>query len=268
MNEEKSENIIRSSFEFVNQQPHKDRRRWKNAIMNDSNFNSYYSLLSKEARRKLFARKVAREEENARRIAEKAKATANKTNTLNQYVEPLIDPCMWSTSPVDNTQFIQKLKNDVLNCRPNSKKNLNCKPNNMPLPLSIDFSVPPPNILRANAQSQLHHQPQLQLNLAPNGSQMSNHFNAVHQMTPSFGPLVAQPQPQPQAQNQVTSQFFHMPAPMRLPNKWKCAFDKFGRPYYYHTKIRKAQWQPPDIDKNQESNGNFKFILIFSFQIF
>lgn len=36
-----------------------------------------------------------------------------------------------------------------------------------------------------------------------------------------------------------------IPPPAKLPPKWKCAKDKYGRPYYYHVKIRKSQWEPP-----------------------
>lgn len=36
-----------------------------------------------------------------------------------------------------------------------------------------------------------------------------------------------------------------IPPPVTLPPKWKYAKDKYGRPYYYHIKIRKSQWEPP-----------------------
>lgn len=36
-----------------------------------------------------------------------------------------------------------------------------------------------------------------------------------------------------------------IPPPVQLPPKWKTAKDKYGRPYYYHIRIRKAQWEPP-----------------------
>lgn len=36
-----------------------------------------------------------------------------------------------------------------------------------------------------------------------------------------------------------------IPPPAKLPPKWKCAKDKYGRPYYYHVKLRKSQWEPP-----------------------
>lgn len=38
-----------------------------------------------------------------------------------------------------------------------------------------------------------------------------------------------------------------IPPPVKLPPKWKCAKDKYGRPYYYHIKIRKSQWEPPSL---------------------
>ncbi|XP_056630996.1 probable histone-lysine N-methyltransferase CG1716 isoform X2 [Diorhabda sublineata] len=44
-----------------------------------------------------------------------------------------------------------------------------------------------------------------------------------------------------------------IPPPVKLPPKWKCAKDKYGRPYYYHIKIRKSQWEPPPIEEQPES---------------
>ncbi|XP_060519038.1 variant-silencing SET domain-containing protein [Cylas formicarius] len=38
-----------------------------------------------------------------------------------------------------------------------------------------------------------------------------------------------------------------IPPPVKLPSKWKSAKDKYGRPYYYHIKIRKSQWEPPPL---------------------
>ncbi|GJQ84695.1 hypothetical protein Trydic_g12714 [Trypoxylus dichotomus] len=46
-----------------------------------------------------------------------------------------------------------------------------------------------------------------------------------------------------------------IPPPAKLPPKWKCAKDRYGRPYYYHIRIRKAQWEPPELpppDENDE----------------
>lgn len=37
------------------------------------------------------------------------------------------------------------------------------------------------------------------------------------------------------------------PPPVKLPPKWKCAKDQYGRPYYYHIKIRISQWEPPEF---------------------
>lgn len=39
-----------------------------------------------------------------------------------------------------------------------------------------------------------------------------------------------------------------IPPPSKLPPKWKCAKDKYGRPYYYHIRIRKSQWEPPPLE--------------------
>lgn len=36
-----------------------------------------------------------------------------------------------------------------------------------------------------------------------------------------------------------------IPPPVKLPPKWKTSKDKYGRPYYYHIKIRISQWEPP-----------------------
>lgn len=40
-----------------------------------------------------------------------------------------------------------------------------------------------------------------------------------------------------------------IPPPVKLPPKWKSAKDKYGRPYYYHIKIRISQWEPPEFPK-------------------
>ncbi|XP_018319367.1 probable histone-lysine N-methyltransferase CG1716 [Agrilus planipennis] len=44
-----------------------------------------------------------------------------------------------------------------------------------------------------------------------------------------------------------------IPPPVKLPPKWKCAKDIYGRPYYYHVKIRISQWEPPDIQLAEDS---------------
>lgn len=43
-----------------------------------------------------------------------------------------------------------------------------------------------------------------------------------------------------------------IPPPVNLPPKWKCAKDKYGRPYYYHIKIRRSQWEPPDLSTTDD----------------
>ncbi|KAF7266294.1 hypothetical protein GWI33_020325 [Rhynchophorus ferrugineus] len=43
-----------------------------------------------------------------------------------------------------------------------------------------------------------------------------------------------------------------IPPPVKLPPKWKCAKDKYGRPYYYHIKNRKSQWEPPPLSESLE----------------
>lgn len=46
-----------------------------------------------------------------------------------------------------------------------------------------------------------------------------------------------------------------IPPPAKLPPKWKCAKDKYGRPYYYHIKIRKSQWEPPPLPEPVEESS-------------
>lgn len=53
-----------------------------------------------------------------------------------------------------------------------------------------------------------------------------------------------------------------IPPPVKLPPKWKCAKDKYGRPYYYHVKIRKSQWEPPPLS---EPMIECKLLLFHSF---
>lgn len=63
-----------------------------------------------------------------------------------------------------------------------------------------------------------------------------------------------------------------IPPPVKLPPKWKCAKDKYGRPYYYHVKVRKSQWEPPETNGISVEDANpdgrkyislLKFVLIF-----
>lgn len=55
-----------------------------------------------------------------------------------------------------------------------------------------------------------------------------------------------------------------IPPPAKLPPKWKCAKDKYGRPYYYHIKIRKSQWEPPPFVQPQEELDDSKFSMSLS----
>lgn len=58
-----------------------------------------------------------------------------------------------------------------------------------------------------------------------------------------------------------------IPDPVKLPPKWKCAKDKYGRPYYYHVKIRKSQWIPPpltetpSVEEAECKYNNFDYYL-------
>lgn len=52
-----------------------------------------------------------------------------------------------------------------------------------------------------------------------------------------------------------------IPPPVKLPPKWKSAKDKYGRPYYYHIKIRKSQWEPPppaEVSVGEEAECKFR----------
>lgn len=56
-----------------------------------------------------------------------------------------------------------------------------------------------------------------------------------------------------------------IPPPAKLPPKWKCAKDKYGRPYYYHIRFRKPQWEPPELpppEENEECNEYHLFTII------
>lgn len=48
-----------------------------------------------------------------------------------------------------------------------------------------------------------------------------------------------------------------IPPPAKLPTKWRCAKDKYGRPYYYHIVIRKSQWEPPPLDYDEEEECTY-----------
>ncbi|KAJ8945452.1 hypothetical protein NQ314_009204 [Rhamnusium bicolor] len=93
--------------------------------------------------------------------------------------------------------------------------------------------------------------------------QMPNLQAAVSQINSMQGIPGALPQnipTHPQYQEQVQKEedplqvkfMGPIPAPVKLPPKWKCAKDKYGRPYYYHIRLRKSQWEPPQIAEIQE----------------
>ncbi|CAG9853837.1 unnamed protein product [Phyllotreta striolata] len=72
----------------------------------------------------------------------------------------------------------------------------------------------------------------------------------VSQMYPGQAQIPLTTPPLPQIIQDDPSQVKFMgpiPPPAKLPPKWKCAKDKYGRPYYYHVKIRKSQWEPPPL---------------------
>lgn len=57
-----------------------------------------------------------------------------------------------------------------------------------------------------------------------------------------------------------------IPPPVKLPPKWKSAKDKYGRPYYYHIKIRISQWEPPEYPKpapvqDAQDDGNHSILI-------
>ncbi|XP_045472360.1 probable histone-lysine N-methyltransferase CG1716 [Harmonia axyridis] len=47
-----------------------------------------------------------------------------------------------------------------------------------------------------------------------------------------------------------------IPPPPKLPPRWKCAKDKYGRPYYYHIRLRKSQWEPPQITPEDSDSSS------------
>ena len=45
-----------------------------------------------------------------------------------------------------------------------------------------------------------------------------------------------------------------IPPPVKLPPGWKCAKDRYGRPYYYQIKIRRPQWEPPQFSSLDDND--------------
>lgn len=56
-----------------------------------------------------------------------------------------------------------------------------------------------------------------------------------------------------------------IPPPVKLPPRWKSAKDRFGRPYYYHIKIRVSQWEPPELSTPLDLDDDCTLFLISYF---
>lgn len=223
----------------MNQQSNKEKNYCKSVTMKTRNSPDYQSLLLKEARRKMFAKRVAREDENARKLAAKIQGMMP-----NQIRESSFDS-------FSSTNYSTDLRNEIHR--------------SIQLPINIDFSVPPPNLMinrvlplqQPKTQGQLLQQQQLvqqqvQTLLHPNVCQANipinySFTNNIDQISTPLQPILPS--------KQLQSQIFTMPAFVHLPTNWSYSFDKIGRPYYFHINKRKPQWHPPPCHNNYGFNG-------------
>ncbi|XP_031343380.1 histone-lysine N-methyltransferase SETD2-like isoform X2 [Photinus pyralis] len=128
--------------------------------------------------------------------------------------------------------------------------------------LNIPTNIPPPSLPRIIPQATSISLPEnitLQTNIPPptNVTPISNLQSQSLSMQPTNIPPpnisqhVFNSEKQPEKEIQVKFAG-PIPPPAKLPPKWKCAKDKYGRPYYYHIKIRISQWEPPEIPPHLE----------------
>lgn len=164
-------------------------------------------------------------------------------------------------SPMGNIQNIPLPQSNVPPSIP--LPNPNIPPPNLQLPQSQQIPVLGSNITTANYptysnNSGVTHLPNM--SALPNAihpyqnKQTSNSMQPTHAIL-NNPPLPSCPPPALAQQNgkmthedQIPAKFMGpIPPPVKLPPKWKCVKDKYGRPYYYHIKVRKPQWEPPDL---------------------
>ncbi|RZC36943.1 histone-lysine N-methyltransferase SETD2 [Asbolus verrucosus] len=190
----------------------------KNIKLEDRGMN--YPKLGKFERRKMFALQVEQREEERRR---------KQREMWRQHEQHCIllgtDPRL--TAPFDPNRGYQCIWNPQIGQWQN-------------------YPIQNPNMI-FNPQNANPNFPYMQANLHAPGM-IPGAVNPIH-------PLPSLPYQEEVKKEEDYTQVKFMgpiPPPVKLPPKWKCAKDKYGRPYYYHIKIRKSQWEPPPFAQPQE----------------
>lgn len=225
--------------------------------------------LTKHERRQLFALQVQQEEEGRRRKQQEMwRQHEQRCLMMGQ------DPRMLSFEASANLQMYWNAPNLPNNnwqspsFPPNlPPPNLPNLPPNIPPPHALPPNIPasiPPNLPPPNVPTNLPPGQQLfdincipRPQICPNPQRIPMVIPQVQSLgspclkgnlNPTIPPFQPTPAPQPQIPKEEHSFVApSFPPPVKLPPKWKCAKDQYGRPYYYHIKIRISQWEPPEF---------------------
>ncbi|GLV38878.1 SET domain containing 2 [Carabus blaptoides fortunei] len=222
--------------------------------------------LSKHERRQLFALQVAQEEEGRRRKQEQEMWRIHEQRCMVMGADPrltsldMTNSYQWNWNP--NTAQWQAYPTAGMATNqqppPQGYPAPGIPPTQQPPP---GFSAPglppanqqPPGFPPPNQQQppMFVPPPQVCQNAPPPHIQMMMP-SAINR--PALLPQQYQP---PSVASKEEVQFAGPPPPpVKLPPKWKCARDKYGRPYYYHVKLRMSQWEPPAFSTPGEDVPN------------
>lgn len=225
--------------------------------------------LSKHERRQLFALQVAQEEEGRRRKHEQEMWRMHEQRCMVMGTDPRLTSLdmtggyQWNWNP--NTAQWQAYPTSGM--PPNQQQGYpapGLPPNQQPPPGFSAPGLPPPNQQQPQGfpgpgmPPPNQQQPQM---FAPPPQVCQNgpppHMQMMMPPVANRPPLLPQPyQPSPVAAKDEVQFAGPPPPPVKLPPKWKCARDKYGRPYYYHVKLRMSQWEPPEFAPPAEEVPN------------
>lgn len=195
----------------------------------DDRYMGSYSKLGKFERRRMFALQVEHREEERRR---------KQREMWRQHEQHCIllgtDPRL--TAPFDPNRGYQCIWNPQIGQWQNypiQNPNMIFSPQPPNVPNLPPLNIPPPNV---NPNF-----PYMQSSLPP--PMLPPPPNSIH----SLPSLSYQEEAKKEEDCSQVKFMGPIPPPAKLPPKWKCAKDKYSRPYYYHVKIRKSQWEPPPL---------------------
>jgi histone-lysine N-methyltransferase SETD2 len=228
--ERKSESRYRILKRYRSSEKSDNSMTRKNIKLEDRTI-ANFPKLGKFERRKMFALQVEQREEERRR---------KQREMWRQHEQHCIllgtDPRL--TAPFDPNRGYQCIWNPQIGQwqnYPMQNSNMIFTPQNTP------------TLSGMNIQPNNHNYSYLQSNIHGPGM-IQGAVNPIH-------PLPSLPYQEEVKKEEDYSQVKFMgpiPPPVKLPPKWKCAKDKYGRPYYYHVKIRNSQWEPPPLSQLQQ----------------